>query len=272
MLLAFFAEIPRETIIILITSAMACGGTFVLIKGLDRLRRRDAESEARQIVGTAEQEARTLRRETELELKEKAIQQKAEGERELRKLREELHERERILDKRQDVLEKQAEQLQKQEKIVEGTQRKLTERIQDTNRRQAELSKLLDLQRQTLHELSGLNREEATTRLLTALDGELTRESGAVIMKHAVPNALHPLVAYQGVALPYMLTGEIEVAIVFGLATVGPAIVGSMGAGDVYVTATFMLVLAATLIVGNIISDVLLVALDPRVRLGGGSQ
>jgi peptide/nickel transport system permease protein len=95
---------------------------------------------------------------------------------------------------------------------------------------------------------------------------------GAVIMKHAVPNALHPLVAYQGVVLPYMLTGEIEVAIVFGLATVGPAIVGSMGVGDVYVTATFMLVLAATLIVGNIISDILLVALDPRVRLGGGKE
>ncbi len=95
---------------------------------------------------------------------------------------------------------------------------------------------------------------------------------GAVIMKHAVPNALHPLIAYQGVVLPYMLTGEIEVAIVFGLATVGPAIVGSMGVGDVYVTATFMLVLAATLIIGNIISDMLLVALDPRVRLGGGSE
>jgi len=92
---------------------------------------------------------------------------------------------------------------------------------------------------------------------------------GAVIMKHAVPNALHPLVAYQGVVLPYMLTGEIEVAIVFGLATVGPAIVGSMAVGDVYVTATFMLVLAATLIIGNIIADLLLVALDPRVRMGG---
>lgn len=92
----------------------------------------------------------------------------------------------------------------------------------------------------------------------------------AVIMKHAVPNALHPLVAYQGVVLPYMLTGEIEVAIVFGLATVGPAIVGSMAVGDVFVTATFMLVLAATLIIGNIISDILLVALDPRIRLGQG--
>jgi peptide/nickel transport system permease protein len=92
---------------------------------------------------------------------------------------------------------------------------------------------------------------------------------GSVIMKHAVPNALHPLIAYQGVALPYMLTGEIEVAIVFGLATVGPAIVGSMATGDVWVTATFVMVLAATLIVGNILSDLLLVAVDPRVRLSG---
>jgi peptide/nickel transport system permease protein len=94
----------------------------------------------------------------------------------------------------------------------------------------------------------------------------------AVILKHAVPNALHPLIAYQGVVLPYMLTGEVEVAIVFGLATVGPAIVGSLGVGDVWVTATFMLVLAATLIVGNIIADLLLAILDPRIRLGGGGK
>ena len=90
----------------------------------------------------------------------------------------------------------------------------------------------------------------------------------AVIMRHAVPNALHPLVAYQGVVLPYMLTGEIEVAIVFALATVGPAIVSSMGIGDVYVTSTLLLVLGATLIVGNIIADLLLAVLDPRIRVG----
>lgn len=91
---------------------------------------------------------------------------------------------------------------------------------------------------------------------------------GSVIMRHAVPNAIHPLVARQGVVLPYMLTGEVEVAIVFGLATIGPAIVGSMGIGDVYVTATILLVLGATLIVGNILADLLLVALDPRIRVG----
>lgn len=89
-----------------------------------------------------------------------------------------------------------------------------------------------------------------------------------VILYHAVPNALHPLIAYQGVVLPYMLTGEIEVAIVFGLATIGPAIVGSMQIGDVFVTASLLLVLGATLIVGNIIADVLLALLDPRIRVG----
>lgn len=95
---------------------------------------------------------------------------------------------------------------------------------------------------------------------------------GAVILRHAVPNALHPLVMYQGVVLPYMLTGEIETAIIFALPTVGPAIVGSMTVGDVYVTATFMLVLSATLIIGNIIADILLALLDPRIRLGGGAN
>ncbi|NQT14735.1 MAG: DUF3552 domain-containing protein, partial [Planctomycetes bacterium] len=139
---------------------------LILVKLLDRLRRRDAESEAQQIISRAEQDVDNRRRETELELKELAIQYKAEGEQELRKLREELHNRERSLDKRQDALEQQGEQLRKQEKIVESTQRKLTERIQDTNRRQDELSKLLDLERQTLHEVSALSREEATNRLL----------------------------------------------------------------------------------------------------------
>ena len=169
---------------ITITASVAAILTILLVKLLDHLRRKDAETEARQIVERAEQDMRARRREVELELKELAIQQKAEGEKELRKLRQELHERERMLDKRQDNLEKQADQLQKQEKIVEGTQRKLTEHIQDTNRRKEELSKLLDLQRQTLHELSGLSREEASTRLLEALDTQLQQESGAIILKH----------------------------------------------------------------------------------------
>ena len=55
------------------------------------------------------------------------------------------------------------------QKILEGFEAgdsTATERIQEANNRKDELSKLLDLQRQTLHELSGRNRDEATKRLL----------------------------------------------------------------------------------------------------------
>ncbi len=68
--------------------------------------------------------------------------------------------------------------------MVEGNQRKLAERIEDANRRNEELTKLLDLQRQTLHQLSGLSRDEASRRLLEMLDQELQNEQGALIVKH----------------------------------------------------------------------------------------
>jgi ribonucrease Y len=159
-------------------------GSYAVLRMLDRLRRRDAESEAREIVRLAQQDAETLRRKTELENKENELKLREETEKEFRRVRAELHERERLLDKRQDALEEQAEQLRKQEKMVESTQRKLTERIQEANRRKEELTKLLDLQRQTLHELSGLNQEEATKRLLELLDQQLQQETGAALMKH----------------------------------------------------------------------------------------
>jgi peptide/nickel transport system permease protein len=111
--------------------------------------------------------------------------------------------------------------------------------------------------------LDTLNAQYVETAHAKGLGGS------AVILKHAVPNALHPLVAYQGVVLPYMLAGEIEVAIIFALPTIGPAIVDSMKRGDVMVTGTILLILGATLIVGNIIADMLLAWMDPRVRLGG---
>ncbi|MGW8257636.1 MAG: ribonuclease Y, partial [Thermoguttaceae bacterium] len=169
---------------VIFTAIVAFVMAFVLIRLLDRLRRRDAESEAREIIRKAKQEVENFRRESELKIKELALQQQTESEKELRSVRAELHERERLLDKRQDALEEQAELLRKQEKMVESTQRKLTERIQEANRRKEELTKLLDLQRQTLHELSGLSQEEASKRLLELLDQQLQQETGAVILRH----------------------------------------------------------------------------------------
>ncbi|MBM7037407.1 ABC transporter permease [Vibrio sp. qd031] len=88
-----------------------------------------------------------------------------------------------------------------------------------------------------------------------------------VIYKHAVPNAMHSLVSYQGVALPYMITGEMEAAMVLGIPTIGPLIISAMAEQDVYVIGTIMLLIAALLVIGNLIADILLAVLDPRIRL-----
>ncbi len=170
--------------VVILTAVIAIALTFSLVKLLDYLHLRDANKQARDTIERAEREIDNRRREAELEIKELAIQQRAEGEKELGVIRQELHERERLLDKRQDALEQQSDQLRKQEKMVESNQRKLAERIEDTNRRNEELGKILDMQRQTLHQVSGLSQDEAKRQLLERLDAELQHESGAIIVKH----------------------------------------------------------------------------------------
>ena len=90
-----------------------------------------------------------------------------------------------------------------------------------------------------------------------------------VVLKHAVPNAMHPLVMYQGVAMPYMLSGELEVAIVLGIPTIGPLMLDSLYRSDVWVTTTIFLWLSAVLVVANFLADIALGLLDPRVRQAG---
>jgi peptide/nickel transport system permease protein len=91
---------------------------------------------------------------------------------------------------------------------------------------------------------------------------------GRVIIRHALPNAIHPLVMYQGVILPYMVSGELEVAIVLSVPTIGPLMLDSLARQDVFVTATIFMVLSVILIIGNLLADMALALIDPRIRLG----
>ncbi len=91
------------------------------------------------------------------------------------------------------------------------------------------------------------------------------REIG-VTYKHAVPNALHPIVMYQGTVLPYMLAGELEAAIVLGLPTLAPMFYGSLLNQDIYVSGGFLLIYGVLLVIGNLIADLVLMAIDPRIR------
>jgi len=91
-------------------------------------------------------------------------------------------------------------------------------------------------------------------------------EEGKVIGKHAVPNALHPIIAYQGTVLPYMFQGEMEVAIVLGIPTLGPLFYESLVSQDIYISGGLLFIYAALIVLGNLISDVSLAIFDPRIR------
>ncbi len=87
-----------------------------------------------------------------------------------------------------------------------------------------------------------------------------------VIMKHAVPNALHTIIAYQGTALPYMFTGELEVAIILGYPTLAPLFYESLVNQDIYISGSLLLIYGALILIGNLLSDIFLAVLDPRIR------
>jgi peptide/nickel transport system permease protein len=87
-----------------------------------------------------------------------------------------------------------------------------------------------------------------------------------VMNKHAVPNALHAIIMYQGTVLPYMLQGELEVAIVLSIPTLGPLFYNSIIQKDIYITGSLLLIYSVLLVIGNLIADIGLSILDPRIR------
>jgi peptide/nickel transport system permease protein len=91
-------------------------------------------------------------------------------------------------------------------------------------------------------------------------------KESTVIVKHAVPNALHTIVAYQGTVLPYMMAGELEVAIVLGLPTMGPLFYESLINQDIYISGSLLLMYGALILIGNLLADIFLSILDPRIR------
>ncbi|MDO4550216.1 MAG: ribonuclease Y [Planctomycetia bacterium] len=159
-------------------------GSYFLVRKLDKMRLVDAETRARNIEKNALEQAERIRQDAELEIKQKQLDAKLEAEKDLRILREELHERERTLNKRDDALAQQQEQIKKQEKVNETTQRKLAEKIRDQQQRSEELEKLIHKERETLHQISGLSKEEATNRILSELEKELQHDMGQLILKH----------------------------------------------------------------------------------------
>jgi peptide/nickel transport system permease protein len=88
----------------------------------------------------------------------------------------------------------------------------------------------------------------------------------SVVMRHALKNALIPVITVIGLQLGTLLSGAVLTETVFGRVGVGRYVVTAITARDYPVVQGTVLVVALVVVVINLVVDVVYAALDPRIR------
>ncbi|WP_186387675.1 ABC transporter permease [Stappia sp. TSB10P1A] len=88
-----------------------------------------------------------------------------------------------------------------------------------------------------------------------------------VILKHVVGNALLPMITLAGVQLPSLLTGALVTETVFTWPGMGRLFLDSLGYSDYPVVMGLLIFSAILTIAGNLIADIVVALVDPRIRL-----
>ncbi|HOU13035.1 MAG TPA: ABC transporter permease [Anaerolineae bacterium] len=89
-----------------------------------------------------------------------------------------------------------------------------------------------------------------------------------LVFKYPVRVALNPFISTAGWALPGLINGATIVSVVLGLPTTGPLLLRALLGQDMYLAASFVLLLSVLTVIGTLISDILLAFIDPRIRYG----
>ena len=91
-----------------------------------------------------------------------------------------------------------------------------------------------------------------------------------LLVKYPLRMSLNPFIADIGNLLPSVISGSAIVAVVLSLQTSGPMLLDALRSQDQYLAGSFLMFLSLLTVIGMFISDLLLAALDPRIRLTGG--
>ena len=112
------------------------------------------------------------------------------------------------------------------------------------------------------------------TNMLEVMSADFIRTARAkglgerkVVMVHAFRNTLIPLVTIIGGSLPGLFAGALVTETLFAIPGIGYTAYQAMVAGDIPFSIFYLTFLAALTLLGNLLSDVLYAAVDPRVRL-----
>ena len=91
-----------------------------------------------------------------------------------------------------------------------------------------------------------------------------------LLFKYPFRMALNPFISGIGGLFPMLISGSAIVAIILSLPTVGPLLLNAVMLEDSYMAGSLLLVLSAFSVFGVLVSDLLLMAVDPRIRMEGG--
>lgn len=105
-----------------------------------------------------------------------------------------------------------------------------------------------------------LNQQYVTTARSKGL------EEKVVVKKYAVRMAINPLISVLGMQIPKMISSSIIVGLVLSIPTVGPIFLRSLITQDMYLAGAILLLMTVMLLVGNLLADIALAWVDPRIR------
>lgn len=89
-----------------------------------------------------------------------------------------------------------------------------------------------------------------------------------LLLRYPVRLALNPFISSVGGLFPHLVSGGAIVAMVLSLPMVGPTLFDALMAEDVYLAGSMLMLLSLLGVVGTLVSDLLLLWLDPRIRMG----
>ena len=93
-----------------------------------------------------------------------------------------------------------------------------------------------------------------------------------LLMRYPVRVALNPLISTVGWVLPGIVSGATITSVVLGLPTTGPLLLRALMNQDMYLAGSMVMMLSLLTLIGTLISDVLLLWLDPRIRYEEGER
>ena len=90
---------------------------------------------------------------------------------------------------------------------------------------------------------------------------------GKILLRHAFPNAVAPLIALAGIQLPWLFSGALVTETIFSWPGMGRLFVDSLTVKEYPILMGMIMVTAFAVILGNLLADVANALIDPRIRL-----